>query len=358
MNKKKLFLEAENFYYRLRYGKEVNIDDYRFGDSRFSGKRLNVIFLSYSCSTFGMYNRVEPLREMGEVYWFLMTQDPEIKDWYAIKERRNSEMYDFVSKTISEHEIDVIVCYLSGRSTDPKTLEKIRAFGIPMINEGLDDERKFRSRRGEDGVYRGNKSICKYFDLSLTSSKSAIVKYLVEGGRPMYKDYAGNEKKYKNLPLDKTYDVAFVGSDYGVRRKYIQHLRENGIDVYTKGNGWEEGFADSDEMVEIFNRAKIVLGFSTVGKNDDIFILKGRDFEVPLTGSFYLTGFHDELFEYFDIGRDIEVYRSKEELLDKVRYYLENEDQREEIAVHGYNKSVSKYTAVKAYERVFGYLNL
>ena len=111
-------------------------------------------------------------------------------------------------------------------------------------------------------------------------------------------------------------------------------------------------------MVEIFNKSKIVLGFATVGKNDNIFILKGRDFEVPLTGSFYITGYHDELQEYFEIGKDIETYTSKEDLLEKVKYYLKNDKQREDIANSGYKKCLENYTAKKSYEKVFGYLGL
>lgn len=120
----------------------------------------------------------------------------------------------------------------------------------------------------------------------------------------------------------------------------------------------ENGFATDDEMIKIFNQSKIVLGFATVGKNDDIFILKGRDFEVPLTGSFYITGYHDELKEYFELGQDIETYSSKENLLEKVQYYLANEEEREKIAQHGYEKCLAKYTAKESYEKVFGYLGL
>ena len=111
-------------------------------------------------------------------------------------------------------------------------------------------------------------------------------------------------------------------------------------------------------LVEIFNQSKIVLGFSTVGKNDDINILKGRDFEVPLTGSFYITGYHEELKEYFELGKDIETYTSKEDLLKKVKYYLENDEERENIAKMGYEKCIKKYTAKESYEKVFGYLGL
>jgi len=358
MNFKKIRLNLENWIYAKRYGKKIVMDEFRIHQNAFSGRKLNIIYLTYYDSTFGINNTVYPLEEIGNVFKFQLTDIPHEKNWYSHKAERNAEMVKFVDKTVKENKIDVIVCYLAGHSTTEKVLKQIRSYGIPMVNESLDDERKFRNKIGKDGTRKGLKNVCKYFDLSLTTSKSAIVKYLVEGGKPMYKDYAGNEKVYKKLGLEKEYQVAFVGADYGIRRTYVEYLRSNGIQVYTKGNGWEDGFAEADEMIEIFNKAKIVLGFATVGKNDDIFILKGRDFEVPLTGSFYLTGHHDELSEYFDIGKDIETYRSKEELLKKVEYYLAHDEEREEIAKQGYEKCLDNYTAKKSYEKVFGYLGL
>ncbi len=357
---KKIKYNIENFYYNKKYGKNINLQDFKINHSNFKHKELKIIYLSYFDSTFSINNTLKPLEELGTVFRFEMTQTPHQKSWYKenIKTKQNQEMLNFIKKTISNNRIDVIVCYLSGHSTTPTILQEIQSYGIPMINEALDDERKFVSRRGKDGLRRGNRDICKYFTLSLTTSKSAIVKYLVEGGKPMYKDYAGNEKIYKNLHLKKEYDIGFVGASYGIRGEYIKYLQDNNINVYTKGAGWENGFAEPDEMIEIFNKSKIVLGFSTVGKNDDIYILKGRDFEVPLTGSMYLTGYHEELKEYFELGKDIGTYTSKEDLLEKVRYYLKNEEKREKIAQSGYKKCSKSYTSKKSYEKVFGYLGL
>lgn len=356
MNFKKIKLNFENWIYQKLYGHPIKISDYKIRENCFSGKRINIMYLTYYDSTFGINNTVFPLQEIGNLFKFQLTEIPHEKSWYSHKAERNIRMLDFVDKTVKENKIDVIVCYLAGHSTNEEILKQIRSYGIPMINESLDDERKFRNKIGKDGIRKGLKNVCKHFDLSLTTSKSAIVKYLVEGGKPMYKDYAGNEKVYLKLGLEKKYDVAFVGADYGVRRAYVEYLRMNGIEVYTKGNGWEEGFSEPNEMIEIFNQAKIVLGFATVGKNDDIFILKGRDFEVPLTGSFYITGYHEELHEYFNVGKDIETYSSKEELLKKVRYYLEYDEEREVIAQNGHEKCLNNYTAKKSYEKVFGYL--
>ena len=350
--------KLENFIYQKLYGKEIDFDDFRLKENTFSGKKLSIMYLTNFDGSFGINNNVIPLKKFGNLYRFEMTKKPHCKTWYHKKEQINQEMLKFVQKTMSEVKIDVILCYLAGYNTTPKVLKEIRNYNVPMINECLDDEFKFRDKIGKDGHRRGMQKIAKYFDLCLTSSKSAIVKYLVEGSKPLIRDYGVNEKIYKNLGLPKKYDVGFVGADYGIRRKYIKFLQANGVNVYAKGEGWENGFADSNEMIEIFCQSKIVLGFSTVGKKNEIFILKGRDFEVPFTGSFYITGYHNDLKDYFELGKDIETYKSKEELLQKVQYYLNNEQEREKIAQTGYTKCLENYTSKKTYEKIFGYLGL
>jgi len=348
----------ENKIYILRNKGNIKLSDYKIIKNNFSGKKLNIIVLTYADHSFVKNNSINVLKDFGKVFLYVMTQKTHERDWYSKKQKINEDMLSFVYEIVKDNKIDVIICHLSGHSTTPIILEKLKKLNIPMVNESLDDEAKFRSRKGKDGYYRGMKDICKYFNVSLTTSKSAIVKYLVEGGNPIYKDYCANEKIYKNLNLEKEYDVGFIGQGYGIRTEYINYLLTNNISVYTKGPGWDNGFASDDEMIEVFNKSKIVLGFSTVGKNDDVFILKGRDFEVPLTGSFYLTGYHKELEEYFKIEHDIGTYNSKEDLLKKVKYYLENEEEREKIANNGYERCINNYTAKKSYEKLFGYLSL
>lgn len=323
-----------------------------------SRKHINIIYLTQYDSTFSHNNTYLPLCEIGSVFRHEMDPDDNRKNWYNIKEQKNLEMVSFVQKVLAENKIDIIVCYHSGRTLALQSLQYLSTLDIPIINESLDDERKFISRKGSDGIYRGMKDVCKYFTLSLTTSKSALIKYEVEGGVVLYKPYAANPNIYRKLGLDKKYDVVFVGAKYGTRPKYIDYLKQNGVNVLAKGDGWEDGSAGADEMIELFNQAKIILGFAGVGINDDIFILKGRDFESPLTGSFYMTQYHEELKEYFDISEDIETYSSKEELLEKVKYYLSNDDHREKIALAGYEKCLKNYTARASYEKVFGYLGL
>lgn len=359
---KKLRLDFENYFYEKKYEKKFgvlpNFENFIIKENKFSGKKINIIYLTAYDSTFSINNTYKPLQEIGNVFRFEMNEITGTKRWYSIKNQINKDMVNFVKKKMQKYQIDIIVCYLSGRTLSAETLYFFSTLNIPIINEGLDDERKFKSRKGPDGFYRGNKDVCRYFDLSLTTSKSALIKYIVENSKVMYKPYSANPFIYKKLNLDKKYDVVFVGAKYGMRPMYINFLRKNGINVLTKGEGWDEGSANPDEMITLFNEAKIILGFAGVGINDDIFILKGRDFEAPMTGSFYITQYHEELKNYFQLGKDIETYKTKEDLLEKVKIYLQNDKEREEIANNGYLKCINNYTAKASYEKIFGYLGL
>lgn len=355
-------LNAENSFYEKAYVQKFGalppFESFLIQENTFSGRKLNIIYLTSYDGTFSVNNTYLPLQELGEVFRFEMDPKDDRKSWYAKKVDVNRAMVNFIKEKMSQYTIDVIVCYQSGRTLTQETLDFFKTLSMPIINEGLDDERKFKSRKGPDGIYRGMKDVCSYFDLSLTTSKSALIKYAVEGGKALYKPYAANPSVYKKLGLPKKYDVVFVGAKYGTRPMYIDYLRQNGITVLTKGDGWEEGNATPDEMIELFNQAKIILGFAGVGINDDIFILKGRDFEAPLTGSLYMTQHHKELEEYFVLGKDIETYKNKEELLEKVIFYINHEKEREMIAQSGFDKCLKHYTTKAAYEKIFGYLGL
>ncbi|ALV25157.1 putative protein, putative glycosyltransferase [Campylobacter iguaniorum] len=359
---KKLRLILENYIYKKRYERKFGtipqLSNFVISKNKFSKKKMKIIYLTSYDSTFSINNTYKPLQEFGKVFRFEMNETYGDKKWYPTKNKINRQMIEFIKKIMNEHKIDIIVCYLSGRTLSHETLNFFTTLNVPIINEALDDERKFKNHIGKDGLHKGNKDVCKYFTLNLTTSKSALIKYIVEGGKVMYKPYAGNPKEYKKLNLTKKYDVVFIGAKYGTRPFYIDYLKQNNINVLAKGEDWEAGIATPEEMIELFNRAKIILGFAGVGINDDIMILKGRDFEAPLTGSLYMTQYHDELKEYFELGVDIETYKNKEELLEKVKFYLSCDEKREKIAQNGYEKCLQNYTAKKSYEKIFGYLGL
>ena len=58
------------------------------------------------------------------------------------------------------------------------------------------------------------------------------------------------------------------------------------------------GAATALECIDLFARAKIILGVGTVGYCDDVFTMKLRDFDATISGALYLTTRSDEVVTF------------------------------------------------------------
>jgi len=73
--------------------------------------------------------------------------------------------------------------------------------------------------------------------------------------------------------------------------------------------------------------------------------VKGRDFEVPLSGGGpYLTTFNSDLALHYEIGKEILCYRTVEEAVELIRYYLLRTTQADQIALAGRKRALSEHT--------------
>lgn len=93
------------------------------------------------------------------------------------------------------------------------------------------------------------------------------------------------------------------------------------------------------DMPKIFKCSKINLNITSKTIRSG---LSQRIFDVLGTGGFLITNYQSEISDYFEIGRDLVVYESEEDLLQKCDYYLSHEKERVQIAINGYEK-VKKY---------------
>ena len=101
-----------------------------------------------------------------------------------------------------------------------------------------------------------------------------------------------------------------------------------------------KGFAKSlTEMPLIFNQSKININITAKSIRTGLPL---RIFDVLGCGGFLITNYQSELPQFFEIGTDLVTYESLEDLKEKCKYYLENEDERKQIAQNGYNK-VNKF---------------
>lgn len=89
------------------------------------------------------------------------------------------------------------------------------------------------------------------------------------------------------------------------------------------------------EMPKVFYLSKININITSRSIETGV---PQRVWDILAVGGFCLTNYQPELEEYFEIGKDLEVYHNLEELDAKVDYYLKHEKERINIAISGYKK--------------------
>ena len=193
--------------------------------------------------------------------------------------------------------------------------------------------------------YEETRPIWELFNLIVTTDRKGYEKRMEKGFSNIFLSQWGcNHFLYKNLNLPKIYDVSFVGRCYGKRQEFVEMLKRHGIKAATFGQGWEKGSRVSQaDLIRIYNQSKISLNISVASKEDKIQI-KGRDFEAPGCGSLLLTKETEEIAEYFVPDEEIITYKDANDAVEKIKYYLKNEDEREKIAKNGYERVMKEHT--------------
>lgn len=69
-----------------------------------------------------------------------------------------------------------------------------------------------------------------------------------------------------------------------------------------------------------------------------------RAFDIMGAGGFLLSNYQEELLEHFENEKDIVIYESMEDAVDKVKFYLEHEDIRCSIAENGRKKTLEEHS--------------
>ena len=78
-----------------------------------------------------------------------------------------------------------------------------------------------------------------------------------------------------------------------------------------------------------------------------------REFEAPMCGALYCTGYSDELAEMFEPDQEVLTYRNQHELLDKIRYNLNRPEEANRIRFAGRTRALRDHTYHKRFEQLF-----
>ena len=96
------------------------------------------------------------------------------------------------------------------------------------------------------------------------------------------------------------------------------------------------GYADYyTEMPLIFHRSKINLNITLRSIETGIPL---RVLDIMACQGFVLSNYQQELNTLFEDGKELVLFHDKEDLMDKIHYYLRHEEERKQIAYNGYQK--------------------
>jgi hypothetical protein len=248
-----------------------------------------------------------------------------------------------IQLAINSGGIDVLIGQMWAGRLSKNILKWVRDKGIPIINISMDD--RLPEHWGfVNKVRLGSVGLAENLDMVLTTSSESCLWYSVENCPAIYWPLASNpDLFYNDTDIKKDIDVLFIGNNYGIRNKIIKKIVSSGINVTTYGQGWTNGIASFEQSIKLSNRAKIILGIGTVGHCDDIYTLKLRDFDAPMSGALYITHRNPDLLKLFKEGHEVEFYETVEEAILKIKYYLENPNFLKIIAKNGQQKALDQH---------------
>jgi len=344
-------------------------------------------------------NLYEPLVDMGhDVILFPPNSRP--------RESFSQALVDAVRKEHTREPIDLFFAYLTDRMVDPGAIDEVRKLGIPTCNFSCNNAHQFYVVE----------QISPHFDYNLHSERDTGEKFRAVGANPLWWPMASNPRYFKPYDEARTIPASFLGANYALRGRYVLHLLENGLDVHAYGPAWRYGArtpfrsqvkrgilmartltalrpddqarasaalaahdfnrrlgarypgnmhppVSDDEMIRLYSRSHVSLGFVEVYDRHDpsrpvVRHVHLREFEAPMSGALYCTGYVPELAEFFEPDKDILIYHNEHELLDKVRYYLAHPHQAEVIRRAGHRRALADHTSHRRFQQLLASLGL
>jgi hypothetical protein len=133
------------------------------------------------------------------------------------------------------------------------------------------------------------------------------------------------------------------------RDRFVLFLKKRMGEAFTLiGERWDKAYGlaclrplpSVDAYLQHFRETAV--NINLVNGNSDSG-LNMRHFEITAAGGFLLCNHQSEIDSFFEVGRECETFRTEEELLEKIHYYLTNPDERVAIALAGQKRTLREH---------------
>lgn len=294
------------------------------------------------------------------------------------------------------------------------TLKEIKKLGIPSVS--------FRSDNLI--IPFNDKSLAPYFDIVWITSEETTPLYEKWGGSVYFAPYAANPFIYKQTGGSMVRKACFIGSPYGSRSIAINTIssaqvsidlfcgkneesaneHNNGVfakytltqltgkEIFKGRLSYPEGrkllvgavlnrlfgqinienneyatikpSLSFEDMIRTYSSYALSLAYTSSEQTDvmrsPLKIIDLRNFEIPMCGGLEICRYNKELASYYEEGKEIVFYHTKEELQDKVKYYTEKaaETEIQGMKMAARKRAAQEHTWMVRFSGLFDKLSL
>ena len=324
---------------------------------------------------------------------------------------KNQDLLDHARRLIEGEGLDLIFCYVYDDFLTIEYARRLEALGLPLVNYNVDMINQW---------YRQTRT-APYFSLMLCAQRANMDGLVRYGARVLYFPMAAREPLASGeTEFVPAAPVTFVGTPMDYRIRVLSEVERAGIPLAVYGRLWAEqrvsrpvrslektfsdiyhygwarlrteggaglfrslaervvlapaserstlsrsaqhGSVPEAALADLIRRSKVNIGITRmIGEDPNrpgINQVKLRDFEVPAAGGFHLVEESEDHAGLFEIGLEIETWRTPAELIDKIRYYLANESARSAIAEAGRRRVLTEHTWAHRFDFLFRQLGL
>lgn len=243
-----------------------------------------------------------------------------------------------------------------GNYVKARTLEKLKASNLWLVNFYPDVSFTCHSAVDVNGF--------QFYDHIFTTKSFGIKDFKSHLGLSNVTFVPHGCDPCVHRPLDKLSDsiwdtdVSFIGAWSPHKESLLKALRLGIPDASLKvwGDGWHNNrsscleecivgtgiFGDFYAMAINASRINLSLLQEKQKGASSGDLITARTFHIPASGGFMLHERTGEVIRFYEEGKEIECFSSEDELVDKVKYYLENETERKKIAQMGYERCMKE----------------
>lgn len=330
-------------------------------------------YFSEDTSYMSQWQRIHIFDELSHYDYDIEVYNP--SDYKSIEEA-NDNLITHI-KT-SKNKYDLFMTCVGSELLYKESVLEVKKIGIPTLLVCFDNlHAPFM-----------HKKIASVFDIVwLTSGET---KWMFERWgctNIIVQPYAANPFNFKPKWDETIYSVSFIGSPYGSRVNKLNNLTESGIKcaIYTdnysssadnsfKVSEYNNLFEDTINCLKFSIGRKVLMGAlmnkviqkqNILSHNENLvikptvsfeemnslysnhalslniselrntYVLKNpvhklhlRTFEIPMSGGLQIAHYTDELASYFEDGKEIVLYKSKDELISKANFYLNEKNDK------------------------------